>query len=186
MLSDKVKNSKDSQLSSSSREKKELAVESNAESLDNLSSLMQRNKQDSAAKNKLSKNVEINLETIGETLNSLSSSLPKNKGDNANRINSSKNGTNGTRSNKEKSGSLSALPKVEESDKLSLSSNKAGKSESASSSSTHMVLDERSGNSDNTNAKGPHKQVPYQPEKWMLPQQSEDALTQLNLAIVCK
>ncbi|XP_045825668.1 HBS1-like protein isoform X2 [Trifolium pratense] len=181
---DKVKNSKDSQLSSSSREKKELAVESNAESLDNLSSLMQKNKQDSAAKNKLSKNVEINLETIGETLNSLSSSLPKDKGDNANRINSSKNGTHGTQSNKEKSGSLSALPKVEESDKLSLSSNKDGKSESASSSFNHMVLDERSGNSDNTNAKGPHKQVPYQPEKWMLPQQSEDTLTQLNLAIV--
>ncbi|MCI35291.1 HBS1-like protein, partial [Trifolium medium] len=40
-----------------------------------------------------------------------------------------------------------------------------------------MVLDERSGNSDNTTAKGPHKQVPYQPEKWMLPQQSEDTLT---------
>ncbi|GAU18777.1 hypothetical protein TSUD_80660, partial [Trifolium subterraneum] len=183
-LKDKVKNSKDSQLSSSSREKKELAVESNVESLDNLSSLMQKNKQDSAAKNKHSKNVEINLETIGETLNSLSSSLPKEKGDDANRIISSKNGTNGTRSNKEKSGSLSALPKVEESDKLSLSSNKDGKSERASSSFNHMVLDERSGNSDNTNVKGPHKQVPYQPEKWMLPQQSEDTLTQLNLAIV--
>lgn len=173
-LKDKVKNSKDSRLSSSSREKNEL--ESNTESADNLSSLMQ--------KNKLSKNVEIDLETIGKTSNSLSASLPKDKGNYANKINSSKNGTNGIQSSKEKSGSLSALPKIEESDKLSLSSNKDGKSESASSSFNHTVPDARSQSSDNTNAKGPHQQVSYQPEKWMLPQQSEDTLTQLNLAIV--
>ena len=43
-----------------------------------------------------------------------------------------------------------------------------------------------SGNSDNTNAKGTRSHVSYKPEKWMLPQQAEDTLTQLNLAIVCK
>ncbi|XP_004504249.1 uncharacterized protein [Cicer arietinum] len=183
-LKDKVKNSKDSRLSSSSRDKNELAVESNAESSDNVSSLMQKNKQGSAAKNKLSKNVDIDLEIIGKTLNNLSASLPKDKGDNANKINSSKNGTNGIQSSKEKSGTLSALPKVEESDKLILSSMKDRKSESGSSSFNHMVLDISSGNSDNTNAKGPHQQVSYKPEKWMIPQHSEETLTQLNLAIV--
>ncbi|KAI5384821.1 uncharacterized protein LOC127101066 isoform X1 [Lathyrus oleraceus] len=183
-LKDKVKNAKDSQFSQNSRQKSELAVEFNTERADNSSSLIQNSKQGSAAQNKLSKNVEIDLETIGETLNSLSTFLPKDKGDNAKKINSSKNGTNGIQSSKEYSSRSSTLPKVEESDKLSLSSNKDGNSESASSSFNHTVLDVKSGNFDKTTSKAPHQQVSYTPEKWMLPQHSEDTLTQLNLAIV--
>lgn len=171
MPSDKVVNSKTSRHSSSSREINEFSV--NAESSENLSSSMQKNKQDNSAKSKLPKNVEIDLETIGKTSNSFPASLPKDKGDNVNKIKSSKNGTVDIQSSKDKSGSLSALPIVE-GDKISLSSSSFGS----------MVLDARPGNSDNTNSKGPPSQGSYKPEKWMLPQY-EDALTQLNLAIVC-
>ncbi|CAI8618747.1 unnamed protein product [Vicia faba] len=182
-LKDKVKNAKDSQFSQNSREKSGLSVEFNTESADNSSSLMQTSKQGSVAQNKLSKNVEIDMKTFGETLNSLSF-LPKDKGDDTKKIDSSKNGTNGIQSSKEYFSRLSALPKVEESDKLSLSSNNDGNSESASSSFNHTVLNVKSGNFDKTTSKAPHQQVSYTPEKWMLPQHSEDTLTQLNLAIV--
>lgn len=186
MLPDKATNSKTSRLSSSSREKNELTVQSNAESSDKLSALTQKNKQGSSAKNRLSKNAELDVETIGKTSNSLPASLPKDKGDNVNKINSSKSGTIDIQSSKEKSGSSSALPKVKESNNISSSSIKDGKQESVSSSFNNMTFDVRSGNSDNTNAKGPHPQVSYKPEKWMLPQHAEDTLTQLNLAIVCQ
>ncbi|KAK7359161.1 hypothetical protein VNO77_01109 [Canavalia gladiata] len=165
------------------REKNELSVRSNAGSSDNLSSLTQKSSQDSLAENKFSKNVSIDLQS-GKTSNSLSESLTKDKGDNINKINSSKNGTIDTESSKKKSANSSALPKVKESDKISLSSIKDGKPESISSSFNNMAPNVRSGNSDNTNAKGPRTQVSYKPEKWMLPQQAEDKLTQLNLAIV--
>ncbi|TKY60095.1 HBS protein [Spatholobus suberectus] len=183
-LKDKVTNSKSSQLSSIIREKNELSEQTNAESSDNLSSLMRKSRRDSSAESKLSKKVSIDLQTSGKTSNSLPEPLPKDKGGNINKINSSKNGTIDIQSSKEKSGSLSALPTVKESDKISLSSIKDGKPESISCSFNNMVLDVRSGNSDNTNAKGPHSHVSYKPEKWMFPQQAEDTLTQLNLAIV--
>nr|KYP38085.1 HBS1-like protein [Cajanus cajan] len=183
-LKDKVTNSKSSQLSSSIREKNELSVQSNVESLENLSSLMRKSKQESSAVSKLSKNVAIDLQISGKTLNSLPESLSKDKGNNINKINSSKNGTIDIQSSKEKSGSLSASTKIKESDKISLSSIKDGKPESNSSSFNNMVLDVRSGNSSSTNAKGSHSHVSFKPEKWMLPQQAEDTLTQLNLAIV--
>ncbi|XP_027348651.1 HBS1-like protein isoform X2 [Abrus precatorius] len=136
---DKVMNTKTSQLSSNIREKNELPVQSNVESLDNLSSLMRKSRQDSSAENMLSKNVAIDLQTRGKTSKSLPESLPKDKD---------------------------------------------GKPESSSSSIDNMVLDVRSGTSENTNAKGHRSQVSYKLEKWMLPQQAEDTLTQLNLAIV--
>ncbi|KAH1250871.1 hypothetical protein AAZX31_05G152600 [Glycine max] len=187
-LKDKATNTKSSQLSSSIREKNELSVQSNAESSDNLSSLTRKSKQDSSAKSKLSKNVAIDLQTSGKTSNSLPESLSKDKGNNINKINSLKNGTIDIQSSKEKSGSLSALSKVKESDNISFSSIKDGKPESISSSFNNMALNVRSGNSsgnsDNTNAKGTRSHVSYKPEKWMLPQQAEDTLTQLNLAIV--
>lgn len=162
MLSDKVTNSKSSQLSSSIGEKNEHSVQANAESSDNLSSLMQKSRRDSSAESKLSKNVAINLQTSGKTSNNLPESLSKDKGDNINKTSSSKNGT------------------------IDIRSSKDGKPESISSSFNSMALDVRSGNSDNANAKGPHSHVSYKPEKWMLPQQAEDTLTQLNLAIVCE
>ncbi|XP_057416478.1 uncharacterized protein LOC130711054 isoform X3 [Lotus japonicus] len=183
-LKDKVANSKTNQLSSSNREKNELFAQPNAESLDNLSSLMQKSRQGSSADNKLAKNAEIDLVT-GKTSNSLQASLAKDKGDNMNKINSSKRGTIDIQSSKETLGSLSALPKVKESDKINFSSTRDGKPESVSSSFNNMVLDVKSGNSDSTNSRGSRPQVPYKPENWMLPQQSsKDALSQLNLAIV--
>ncbi|KAG4999981.1 hypothetical protein JHK87_021053 [Glycine soja] len=180
---DKATNS-NSQLSSSTREKNELSVQSNAESSDNLSSLMQKSRQDSSTESKLSKKVAIDLQTSGKTSNSLPESLSKDKDNNINKINSSKNGTIDIQSSKEKSGSLSTRSKVKESDNISSSSIKDGKPESISSSFSNMVVDVRFGNSDNTNAKGTHSRVSYKPEKWMLPEQAEDTLTQLNLAIV--
>ncbi|RDX95441.1 HBS1-like protein, partial [Mucuna pruriens] len=182
-LKDKVTISKSSQLSSSIGEKNERSVQSNAESSDNLSSLMRKSR-NSSAESKLSKNVAIDLQKSGKTSNSLPESLSKDKGDNINKINSSKNGTIDIQSSKEKSDSLSALSKIKQSDNISFSSIKDGKPESISSSFNNMVLDVRSGNLDNTNAKEPRSHVSYKPEKWMLPQQAEDALTQLNLAIV--
>ncbi|KAL2616191.1 hypothetical protein AAZV13_08G111900 [Glycine max] len=182
-LKDKATNS-NSQLSSSTREKNELSVQSNAESSDNLSSLMQKSRQDSSTESKLSKKVAIDLQTSGKTSNSLPESLSKDKDNNINKINSSKNGTIDIQSSKEKSGSLSTRSKVKESDNISSSSIKDGKPESISSSFSNMVVDVRFGNSDNTNAKGTHSRVSYKPEKWMLPEQAEDTLTQLNLAIV--
>ncbi|KAJ1426193.1 Zinc finger, RanBP2-type [Sesbania bispinosa] len=182
-LKDKVTNSKTSRLSSSIKEKNDFSIQSNAESSD-ISSLVRKSGKGSSANNKLSKNVESNLETVGKTSNSLPASLSKDRGDNMNKINSSESGTIDVQSSKEKSGSLSSLPKVKESDEISSSSIKDGKPESVSSSFNNMHLNVRSGNSDSTNAKGPCSQVSYKPEKWMLPQHAEDTLTQLNLAIV--
>ncbi|KAL2343231.1 hypothetical protein Fmac_004516 [Flemingia macrophylla] len=177
---DKVANSK-SQLSSSIKEKN---VPTNVESLDNLSSLMRKSRQDGSAERKLSENVATGLQTSGKISNSLPESLSKDEGNNINKINSLKNGTMDIQSGKEKSGSLSASSKVKGSDKISLSSNKDGKPESISSSSINMVLDVRSGISNSTNAKGPLSHVSFKPEKWMLPEQAGNTLTQLNLAIV--
>ncbi|KAK7369182.1 hypothetical protein VNO80_11217 [Phaseolus coccineus] len=182
-LKDKVTNKKSSKLSSSVREINDHSVQSKAESSDNLSSLMQKSRWDSSAESKLSKNVATDVQTSGKTSNSLPESLPKDKGENINKIKSLKNGTIDIQSSKEKSGSLSALSKVKESDKNSFSSIKDGKPGSISSN-FNMTVDVRSGNSGRTNAKEPCSHVSYKPEKWMLPQQAEDTLTQLNLAIV--
>ncbi|KAK7318874.1 hypothetical protein RJT34_03581 [Clitoria ternatea] len=180
-LKDKVTSSKISRVSSSIREKNELSVQSNTESSNTLSSSMRKSRQDSSAENKLSRNVAIDQKKSDKTSNRLAESLPKDKGNNINKINSSKNGQIDIQSSQEKSDGFSALSKVKESDKISFSSSEDGKSESISSS-FNMALNVRSGNSDNTNATC--SQVSYKPEKWMLPQQAEDKLTQLNLAIV--
>ncbi|KAI9127307.1 hypothetical protein K1719_001866 [Acacia pycnantha] len=55
---------------------------------------------------------------------------------------------------------------------------------SLQSSSEKMTLEVRTEKSDNTISKGLRPQIPYKPEKWMLPQQTEDLLTRLNLAVV--
>lgn len=59
-----------------------------------------------------------------------------------------------------------------------------GKPQSLSSSSKNMSLDAKSGQSNNANSRGSHLQADYKPEKWMLPDEAVDTLTQLNLAIV--
>ncbi|RYR16754.1 hypothetical protein Ahy_B03g061659 isoform A [Arachis hypogaea] len=143
------------------------SVQSNVESLENLTSLMQKGRQDRSAESKLSKKPAVHLETSDKTSN----------------VNK-KNGTLDIRSSKGKAGSSSAMPEVKGIDAINFSSIKEGKSESLSSSFNKIAVDVRSGISDNTNSKGSHPQVSYKPEKWMLPQQAEDTLTQLNLAIV--
>jgi elongation factor 1 alpha-like protein len=59
-----------------------------------------------------------------------------------------------------------------------------GKPQSLTSSSKNMSLDAKSGHSNNANYRGSHSQADYKPEKWMLPDEGVDTLTQLNLAIV--
>ncbi|XP_004292888.1 PREDICTED: elongation factor 1-alpha-like isoform X2 [Fragaria vesca subsp. vesca] len=59
-----------------------------------------------------------------------------------------------------------------------------GKPESLTTSSKNMSSDARSGPSKITNSRGSHSRADYKPEKWMLPDEAVDTLTQLNLAIV--
>ncbi|CAL2234522.1 unnamed protein product [Prunus armeniaca] len=59
-----------------------------------------------------------------------------------------------------------------------------GKQQSVTSGLKNLDLDARSGSSNNVNVRGSHSQAEYKPEKWMLPDQAVDTLTQLNLAIV--
>ncbi|KAK7275328.1 hypothetical protein RIF29_16441 [Crotalaria pallida] len=179
-----LKDSKTSRVSSNIKGKNEHTVPSNVESLDNLSSLMRKGTWNGSAENKHSKTAASGLETSGNTSNSLSASLAESKGNNVKKINSSKNGAVDIQSSKEKSGGSSALAKINDIVEIGSSSIKDGKRENLSSGFDNMVLDVRSGNSDDTNAKGPRPQVSYKPEKWMLSQQADDALTQLNLAIV--
>ncbi|MED6213405.1 hypothetical protein PIB30_093004, partial [Stylosanthes scabra] len=162
---DKDMNSKTSRVSSSITVN-EHTVQSNVESLENLTSLMQKGRQDRSAESKLSKKPAVHVETSEKTSNA-----------------NNKNGTLDIRSTKGKTGSSSAMLEVKGSDEINFSSIRDGQSESLSSSFNKVAVDARSGNSDNTNAKGSHPQVSYKPEKWMLPQQAEDTLTQLNLAI---
>ncbi|KAF7815253.1 HBS1-like protein isoform X1 [Senna tora] len=85
---------------------------------------------------------------------------------------SSKEGKINIQSSEEISGSLTALLKVRDSDD---ESSKDVKPQSSSNNTEK---------SDNPSAKGSGSHVCYRPEKWMLPQQAEDSLTQLNLAVV--
>lgn len=55
---------------------------------------------------------------------------------------------------------------------------------SLSGNLNHMSLNAKSENSKDVNGERVTSQSQYKPEKWMLPDQSEDSLSQLNLAIV--
>lgn len=181
MIAGTFTNSKNSHVSSSITQKNEFKVQSNAERSDSPSSLVQKGRQDSLADSKNSKIVAVDLETKNKTSNSLLESSAKGKGKKVNKTKSSEEGRNNIQSNEEMSSSLSAQIKVRDSDdEINGSSSKDVKPQS----SFNKAVDVRSGKSDNTNAKGPGPHLPYKPEKWMLPQQAEDALTQLNLAVV--
>ncbi|XP_050159181.1 uncharacterized protein LOC126632753 isoform X3 [Malus sylvestris] len=58
------------------------------------------------------------------------------------------------------------------------------KPQSVTSGLKNMTLDARSGYSNNGSVRESRSQADYTPEKWMLPDQAIDTLTQLNLAIV--
>lgn len=173
MLAGTVSNSKSSHTSASITQKNELKVQSNDESAERSSSLVHKGRQDTLAEGKLSSD---------KTSDSLSASSAKGKNKKVNKIKSSKEGTIDIQSSEEISGSLTAKLKVRDNgDEINCSSSKDVKPQSTFN---NMAIDVRSGKSDNTNASGPRPHVAYKPEKWMLPQQSEDTLTQLNLAIV--
>ncbi|KAL3512234.1 hypothetical protein ACH5RR_024951 [Cinchona calisaya] len=59
-----------------------------------------------------------------------------------------------------------------------------GKPQSISSDMTKMSLSSKSGNTKKVNEARAPSSSPFKPEKWMLPDQDEDKLCQLNLAIV--
>ncbi|CAN6583521.1 unnamed protein product [Malus baccata var. baccata] len=59
-----------------------------------------------------------------------------------------------------------------------------GKPQSVTSGLKNMTLDARSGYSNNGSVRESRSHADYTPEKWMLPDQAVDTLTQLNLAIV--
>lgn len=65
-----------------------------------------------------------------------------------------------------------------------ISSVNRGKPQSLTNSLNSVALDARSGNPNNVNARKANSHKQYKPEKWMLPDQAEDSLIQLNLAIV--
>lgn len=58
------------------------------------------------------------------------------------------------------------------------------KKESVSGDMMKMSISAKSGNAKGVNRGRVPSSSPYKPEKWMLPDRSEDRLTQLNLAIV--
>ncbi|KAJ6856139.1 elongation factor 1-alpha-like isoform X1 [Populus alba x Populus x berolinensis] len=99
--------------------------------------------------------------------------------------NQKKNGIVGTQSSDETSDSTSSTPKGK--DKrvdYSSSSTNRGESLGLTGNLNEMSLSDKSGKSYKASAKRHKSSAQYQPDKWMLPGKSENALTQLNLAIV--
>ncbi|KAI9127248.1 hypothetical protein K1719_001807 [Acacia pycnantha] len=161
-----VADSRSSDVSSNITQNNELKVQSNGESSDSSSSLVQKGRHDSFAKSKLSEDVLFNREISDKTLGSLPASSGVGK---MSKIKSSNDDEFDIQSSEELSDSLSGRLKVRDSgSEIDCSSSK----------------DVRPGKSENTISKEPHPQLPYKPEKWMPPQQAEDTLTQLNLAVV--
>lgn len=176
-----VTDARSSRVPSSITQNNELKVQSNGESFDYSSSLVQKGRQDSFAESKPSRDVAFNLKTSNKTSGSLPASSAKGKGK-MSEIKSSNDRKIDIQSSEELSDSLSALMKVGDSgSEIYCSSSKDVRPES---SSENMAVDVRTRKSDNTISKRSHPQMPYKPEEWVLPQQDEDTLTQLNLAVV--
>ncbi|XP_028783872.1 HBS1-like protein isoform X2 [Neltuma alba] len=173
-----VADTRSSYVSSSIMQNNELKVQSNGESSASSSSSVQKGKGDSF---KLSNDVAFDQKISHKTSGSLpaSSAMGESK---MSKIKSTHDGKIDIQSSEELSDSLSALMKVRDSHGEIYSS--SSKDVRPQRSSDNMAVDVRTKKSDNTISKGPHPQVPYKPEKWMLPQQAEDTLTQLNLAVV--
>ncbi|PON73020.1 Translation elongation factor [Parasponia andersonii] len=87
---------------------------------------------------------------------------------------------------KGRDGSSSSDPKgrQDDLDENINSSENSGKLQGLTTNLNNISLDAKSGNPDNVNARKAHTLMHYKPEKWMLPDQAEDTLIQLNLAIV--
>ena len=97
-----------------------------------------------------------------------------------------KKGIVGTQSSDGTSDSTSSLmPKgKDKSFDNSRSSTNRGESPGLKSNLNDMSLSDKSESSYMASAKRPKSSAKYKPDKWMLPGKSENALTQLNLAIV--
>ncbi|KAJ7947215.1 Elongation factor 1-alpha [Quillaja saponaria] len=178
-------NFRTSRVSSSFTEKNSAPeVKSSTEKLGSSSSLMPKGKQDSLAESNHSKNVAANMKSSRQNSDSSSGSMPKGKHDSVNQTSNPKNSTVNIQSIEERLGSSTALPEVRYNvDEIKPSSSKVGKPQNLASNFNNISLDARSGSS-YANAKGAGSNLSYKPEKWMLPQQTGDALNQLNLAIV--
>lgn len=90
-------------------------------------------------------------------------------------------------SSDKRSDSLSASEPNGMHDALNGASNSSaakGKAQSISNSLNNMALDVRYGNQNNVSSRKANSKLQYKHEKWMLPDQAEDTLIQLNLAIV--
>ncbi|XP_011044994.1 PREDICTED: elongation factor 1-alpha isoform X3 [Populus euphratica] len=99
--------------------------------------------------------------------------------------NQKKNGMVGTQSSDETSDSTPSTSKGKDrSVDYSSSSTNTGESLGLTGNLNEMSLSDKSGKSYKASAKRHKSSAQYQPDKWMLPCKSENALTQLNLAIV--
>lgn len=164
-----------------------LNIKSNAERSDVSSSLMLKGKQDSFDDNKSSKNKAHNVQSSLKISAGSFATMPKGRHHNVDEGSCSKNDTANILSSDKNSHSSPALKlkgRHEITGDSSSSLISGGKPQSLNSSLNKMALGEGSGFLNNVNARGTRSQSEYKPEKWMLNDQAEDTLIQLNLAIV--
>ncbi len=179
---------KSSRVSSSITEKNGLLnIKSNAERSDISSSLIPKGRQDTFDDSNCSKNKADNIQSSVKISDGSFATMPKGRPVNVDEGSCSKNDMANILSNDKSSQSSPALNLKGRDDIIDESSSSLisrGKPQSLTSSLNKMALDVGSGFSNNVNARGTHSLAEYKPEKWMLPDQAEDTLTQLNLAIV--
>ncbi|XP_062163817.1 uncharacterized protein LOC133870668 isoform X3 [Alnus glutinosa] len=179
---------KSSRVSSSITEKSGLFnTKPSAEKLDISSSLMLKGRQDTFDDNNHSKNRAHNIQSSVKVSDSSLATMPKGRHYSVDESNYLKNDTGKLLSSDKSSDSSPALNlkgRHDSIDESSSSSVRGGKSESLTDSLNKRALDVGSGFSNNVNARVTRSNAQYKPEKWMLPDQTEDKLTQLNLAIV--
>lgn len=164
-----------------------LNIKSNSERSDVSSSLMLKGKQDSFDDNNCSKNKAHNVQSSLKISDGSFTTMPKGRHHNVDEGSCSKNDLANILSSDTSSHSSPALNlkgRHEITGDSSSSLISGGKPQSLNSSLNKMALGEGSGLSNNVNARGTRSQSEYKPEKWMLNDQAEDTLIQLNLAIV--
>ncbi|KAL4603250.1 hypothetical protein ACB092_10G111500 [Castanea dentata] len=163
-----------------------LNIKSNSERSDVSSSLMPKGKQD-IDDNNCSKNTAHDVQSSLKISDGSFATMPKGRHHNVDEGSCSKNDMANILSSDKSSHSspawnLKSRHEITGDSSSSLIS--GGKPQSLESSLNKMALGEGSGLSNNVNARGTRSQSEYKPEKWMLNDQAEDTLIQLNLAIV--
>lgn len=159
-----------------------LNIKSNAERSDVSSSLMPKGKQDSFDDNNCSKNKAHNVQSSLKISDGSFATMPKGRHHDVDEGSCSKNDMANIPSHSSPALKLKGRHEITGDSSSSLIS--GGKPQSLNSSLNKMALGEGSGFSNNVNARGTRSQLEYKPEKWMLNDQAEDTLIQLNLAIV--